>query len=116
VRCCQPAYTMELSASGTRIEDGRTYGQSDSRFNEGSNLVLTVHYAGAIPDQTELNVEWYVGTKPVSFFPTLRVPNQDGTWSRPYDNHTVEPGEYRVILKVNGRETFMLRFAVKAGG
>jgi hypothetical protein len=61
-----------------------------------------------------LSAEWYVGTKAVSFFPTLKVPNRAGRWSRAYDNHTVEAGEHRIVLKVDGAEGPTLSFGIDA--
>jgi hypothetical protein len=107
-----PAYKLVLSSGGTPIEDGHTYRQDDPRFSDGFNLILSVEYQGAVSGQTELSVEWYVGAKPVSFFPTLKVPNRAGRWSRAYDNHTVEAGQHRIVLKVDGAEGPTLSFRV----
>lgn len=112
----RPSFSLSLHAAGTQIEAGHTYRQDDPRFADGSNLILSIEYQGVVPGHTELAVEWYVGPKPVSFFPTLKVSNRAGRWSRAYDNRTVEAGEHKIILKVNGQDGPALAFTVDPVG
>jgi hypothetical protein len=100
----RPSYKMQLSSLGTSLQSGGRYRLDDPRFSEGSNLILSIEYEGTEPGRTELTVEWYVGNKPISVFPSLKVPARSGRWSRAYDNHKFEVGEYRIVLKVNGQE------------
>ena len=115
-----PSYRMQVSSQGTIIASsaeaitGRHYSSKDPRFSSGSELMLTVNYDGAEPNQTEISVAWYVGDKPVSYFPTFEVAKGSGHWSRAYDNEAVEPGEHRIVLEVDGQEKARISFWLDA--
>lgn len=110
-----PRYRMQLTSQGMPIEPGKRYSLSDPHFAHGPDLILAVEYNGVAPGKTDLAVSWFVGNKPVSYFPVYKIPDRSGHWMRAYDNEMVEAGEYKIILLVNGQEVSQLSFSVDAG-
>jgi hypothetical protein len=92
-----------MAVLGDPIEPGAKLTKQDPRLVAGSNLIATVQYAGAEPKHTTLEIDWYLGSIPVSYSPAFQLSSHSGAISWPYNNQRVDAGDYKIILKLDGQ-------------
>jgi len=103
-QCASPCVThISMAMAGEPIEPGAKLTKRDQRLAAGSNLIVTIQYAGAEPKRTTLEIDWYLGSIPVSYSPAFRLPASSGAISWPYNNQRVDPGEYKILPKLDGQ-------------
>jgi hypothetical protein len=103
-QCSSPCVThLSMAVLGDPIEPGAKLTKQDPRLVAGSNLIATVQYAGAEPKHTTLEIDWYLGSIPVSYSPAFQLSSHSGAISWPYNNQRVDAGDYKIILKLDGQ-------------
>ena len=101
--CLHDCFAIRVSSLYTAIQNGGRYKLSDPLFAHGDNLVCSVSFFGVDPQHTSIELDWFVGDKPLAYSPPLDITTSNGELHRAYNNATFEAGKYTIVLKLNGR-------------